>query len=146
MPTAPMRDASEHNALLAITEAEKAEMLAGHWQKVCKTRSATTVQSRNKAREIRRRFRKELDRPLSEGAENAPFTLAEMTRALKSFASASSPGEDNLTYRIISLCSEATQLQILNLFNKCWDKGDGCHLEKSCHGWHPQKGQSHRCH
>jgi hypothetical protein len=57
-----------------------------------------------------------------EDALNAPFTLAEMKRALAK-AGVTSPGKDGMCYIMMAHLSDTAIWKVLGLYNKVWQGG-----------------------
>lgn len=110
------------NDIEAVTNAEKAEVLARAFVKVHSTQklSSEELMWRTKVIEENRGIlgRKDTD----EGVIDTNFTLFELKRALIGVKS-TSPGKDEVSYKMIEQISDVAKSVVLILYNKIWEQG-----------------------
>uniref|UniRef100_A0A8C2BUC3 Reverse transcriptase domain-containing protein n=1 Tax=Cyprinus carpio TaxID=7962 RepID=A0A8C2BUC3_CYPCA len=112
----------KNNEVEAVTNQEKAEMLAKGFVKVHSSKNLTDgeVSWRVKVMEENKGLLgKKVD---SESVLDNEFTLFELKRALNGVKN-TSPGKDGICYKMIKEIDDVAKCVILKLYNKIWEQG-----------------------
>lgn len=106
----------------AITEKEKAEMIARELIKIHSSSNLTENGKRGRERTKEGYPSIDEERESTDNAMEALFSIGELKRALGTFG-ATAPGKDNICYEMLKHLDVLALGKLLGLYNKVWEEG-----------------------
>lgn len=106
----------------AVTDKEKAEVMAKAFAKVHSSDNLTEEGNRRRERMLSQYSKLINWKQSNNDGLDDPFTLAEMIRAIKK-SRPTSPGKDQVGYAMLKYLGERALNKMLGLYNKVWEEG-----------------------